>query len=569
MFVRVTSTPNSPRKSVKVVASFRVGDKVKQQIIHHVGIACSEKEVEKLKRIGQEYITKVNQKEEAETGQTNLFERSFEERVNDLERVARASEIARVGRKPRINLSEILPPSEVTLDQVVEESRVIEGINEVFGKAYDDLGYNDILPKIKDKELLKDLVLARIAKPSSKHKTQKILERHYNKDYDLDRIYRLLDKLHPVIGKIKTITFNGTMSLTPENVDIIFFDVTTLFFESTQDDDLRAFGYSKDCRFNTTQLVLALATNMDGLPIGYELFKGNKAEVGTLFASLESWRKLFNIGAVCFVGDRAMMSRQNIEMLTERGYSYVIAAKLRAMPKLLQEQLQDGKNYKPVRFGETLGWVGEFNYEDSRLIVSYKGKRAEHDAHKRKKTLEKIEKRIGESGDTKKLISNHGISKYTTTTATAKTIIDNNKVARDAEWDGLHGVLTNLKEANALVILQRYSGLWIIEDSFRVNKHTLSMRPIYHFKQKRIEAHIALCYLAFATLRHLQYKVSIKTKISPECIIDELSTVQSSIYKHKQTGHKYRLPGVFSHIAKKIYKSLEITRNLNAVPLSL
>jgi transposase len=566
MFVRVTKTPNSPRKSVKVVASIREGSKVRQKMIYHVGIAYDEKEVKKLMRIGYEYIAKEELKSKCDPNQKNIFNSSINDLADGIEKTSKKSQENRLGRRPRISLSEIIPVSEVTIDQIVEECRIIEGINEVFGKVYDDMGYNDVLKKIKDKNLLKDLVLTRIVSPASKNKTQKILSRRFNKDYDLDSIYRILDKLHIEIGKIKKITFNGTMKLTPENVEIIFFDVTTLYFESENEDKLRAFGYSKDHRFNTTQVVLALATNSDGLPIGYELFKGNKAEVGTLCESIESWRKEFNIGSVCFVGDRAMMSSKNIELLEKMSYGYVIAAKLRSMPKSIQNELLNEKNYIPVEFGDLPGLVGEFSYNEKRLIVSYKEARAKNDSRKRDKIVDKLKNRLGSKGDTKKLITNNGVRKYTTTTETAETIIDNDKINRDSEWDGLHGVITNLKEMNALSVLQRYSGLWIIEESFRINKHSLSMRPIYHFKEKRIAAHIALCYMAFTTLRHLQYRVAISTKISPECIIDELSNVQSSIYIHKLTGHKYRIPGAFSHVATKIYKAMGISRCLDVVP---
>ena len=100
-----------------------------------------------------------------------------------------------------------------------------------------------------------------------------------------------MDKLYEQIDEVKKHTFEQTQSLFPEKVDLVLFDVTTLYFETTETDDLRKFGYSKDCKFNTTQVVLALATNQDGLPIGYELFEGNKAEVTTLAAAIESWKK--------------------------------------------------------------------------------------------------------------------------------------------------------------------------------------------------------------------------------------------------------------------------------------
>jgi transposase len=352
----------------------------------------------------------------------------------------------------------------------------------------------------------------------------------------------------------------------PSKVDIVFFDVTTLYFESVSTDELREFGFSKDHRFNSTQVVLALATNSDGLPIGYELFNGSKAEVKTLLESLELWEKNIAIQSVCFVGDRAMMSDDNLAKLEGKAYSYVIAAKLRTMPKVLKQEILSEANYSPTVIGEELAWVGEFKYKERRLIVSYKTSRAKNDIKKREQIVTKLKKRIGDKGDTKKLITNQGTLKYTTT-ENAETSIDTDKISNDAEWDGLHGVITNLTEQDSRMILGRYVRLWVIEESFRLNKHNLEMRPIYHFKKERIESHIALCYMTYALLRHLQYRVSITQKISINVIIEELMAVQASIYAHKETGDRYRVPGKFSHNAAKIYKAFNLTRSLNAEPV--
>jgi transposase len=568
MFVRVTSTPKSPRKSVKVVASIREGLKVRQQMIHHVGIASNEAEIEKLKLLGYEFIAKAKRQAEIESGQQTLPLSSLSEEISSLKQANSRASTKRLGRKVKKSLTEILPVNQVTLADIYEEKRVIEGVHEVAGHLYDELGYNTILPHKKEQQLLRDLVLTRLGRPASKHKTQNILVSQFAKEYDLDRIYRLLDKLHTKIPEIKRHTFEKTKALMPEKVDIVFFDVTTLYFESVNTDALREFGYSKDHRFNTTQVVLALATNSDGLPIGYELFNGSKAEVKTLLASLESWKHNFDISSVCFVGDRAMMSEDNLKKLEDKGYSYVIAAKLRSMPKAVQQEIFDEHNYLPSRIGEDLAWVGEFSYNNRRLIVSYKEKRAKLDAKKRQQALTKLQKRIGNKGNTKKLITNQATLKYTTTDQ-SQTVIDNDKINNDAHWDGLHGVITNLQDSDkkvvdSKIILQRYARLWVIEESFRLNKHNLSMRPIYHFKPERIEAHIALCYMSYALLRHLQYRVNITQKISSNVIIEELMQVAASIYIHKETGDRYRVPGAFSHNAAKIYKAFNLTRSSDA-----
>jgi transposase len=561
MYIRVTSTKNSPRKSVKIVESIREGFKVKQVMILHIGIASNKDEIEKLKAIGMEFIAQEQLRREKKSPQISLLDaETMEERLSNIKKNI---EKKNRGRKPLVKLQDVTAEDKISLSELIEEKRITEGFHDVAGHAYDLMGYQTLLKHKKDNELLKDLVLMRLVEPSSKLKAKQILDTRFSRTHDIDSIYRTMDKLYPKIHEIKEKTFQRTQKITPETIDIIFFDCTTLYFESIETDELRRFGYSKDHRFNTTQVVLALATNGDGLPIGYELFEGNKAEVKTLLECLNSWKKSFNIKSVCFVADRAMMSDDNLKMLEQENHHYVVAAKLRSLPTDLTSEILSEKNYQAQMINDDFGWVGEFVYKKRRLIVSYKTKRASRDAYQRDQILSKLKKRIGAKGDTSKLITNQGVKKYTKS-EDSKTIIDQDKIERDSAWDGLHGVITNLSEEKSSAVLARYGRLWKIEESFRINKHTLSMRPIYHFKPERIKTHIAICFMAFSVLRNMEYQVKLTQKISLETMIDELSHVQASYYRHTPTGKVYRMPGKFSNNASKIYKAFQIQRNNNA-----
>lgn len=561
MYIRVTSTKNSPRKSVKIVESIREGFKVKQVMILHVGIASNEDQIEKLKHIGMEFIAQEQLRREKKSPQMSLLDaETMEERLSNIEK---SIEKKNRGRKPLVKLHDVTAEDKISLSELVEEKRIIEGFHDIAGHAYDLMGYQTVLKHKKDNELLKDLVLMRLVEPSSKLKAKQILDTRFSRTHDIDSIYRAMDKLYPKIHEIKQKTFQRTQKIIPETIDIIFFDCTTLYFESIETDELRKFGYSKDHRFNTTQVVLALATNGDGLPIGYELFEGNKAEVKTLLECLNSWKKSFAIKSVCFVADRAMMSDDNLKMLEQENHHYVVAAKLRSLPADLTSEILSEKNYQAQMINDDFGWIGEFDYKKRRLIVSYKTKRASRDAYQRDQILSKLKKRIGAEGDTSKLITNQGAKKYTKS-EDSKTVIDQDKIERDSAWDGLHGVITNLSEEKSSAVLARYARLWKIEESFRINKHTLSMRPIYHFKPERIKTHIAICFMAFSVLRNMEYHVKLTQKISLETMIDELTHVQASYYRHIPTGKVYRMPGKFSNNAAKIYKAFQIQRNNNA-----
>lgn len=555
MFIRVNRTPNSPRKSIQICETYRKDGKVKQRIVHYVGVAIDEEEAEKLKAYGKELIAKITLKREVESKQQSLFPL---DKQTILEGVT-----SKRGRPPKKAIEDILPPSEIRLDEIVEESRIVEGVHEVAGKMFDEL-YGELFKNKRLTERMKDIVLSRLVEPSSKHRAQKVLVQRFGKVHELDSLYRMMDKVYGEIGRIKQRTFEKTQALLPGKVDLLLFDVTTLYFESTTTDELRDFGYSKDHRFNTTQVVLALATNQDGLPVGYELFEGKCAEVTTLLKAITAWRQHFTIDGVCFVGDRAMFSKDNLALLEKHQCQYIVAAKLKCLPKELKAQLFDAQYYRTSLLKDQLAWIGEFEHLDARLIVSYKSKRALKDQKDRQKIVDKITKVLGQKGNPSKLISNTGVKQFITKDENASIALDEDKIAAASEWDGLHGVITNIKTEAAERILARYGQLWRIEESFRVNKHTLKMRPIYHWKPERIHAHIALCYMTFAVLRHLEYRVHLTQKISVSQILDALMQVQASIYIHKKTKDRYRLPGHFTHAARKIYKTFQLERSLDA-----
>lgn len=555
MYIRVKTTPNSPRKSIQIVESVRVGDKVKQKIVHHVGIALDEREEQKLKDYGLELIAKITTKREKEAPQQSLFQAAESEILTHKKN--------KLGRRSRKRIEDILPPSQVTLDDIIEEKRVVEGVHEVAGTMFDEM-YQGLFGGKRPYQLLRDVVLSRLVYPCSKRRTQEKLAKHFDKTHSLEMIYWMMDKVFPKIDQIKQMTFEKTKKLFPEKVDLILFDVTTLYFESVEVDELRNYGYSKDHRFNTTQVVLALATNQDGLPVGYELFEGNKAEVSTLAVAIQSWKKLFKIDSVCFVGDRAMFSKNNIALLESLGYQYIIAAKLKSLPEKLKSDVLDEKYYIPTVLNNEFAWVGEFEYQGQRLITSYKSRRAMKDLKDRQRVLDKVKKTIGKKSNPKKLITNQGVKQFVTVNDDATVSLDENKIDNSAQWDGLHGIITNIQEDSPASLIYRYAKLWIIEESFRVNKHTLEMRPIFHWAPPRIHTHIAICYMTFSILRHLQYRVNLTQKISIDTILDELMNVEASIYVHKRTKDRYRVPGCYSNNARKIYKAFELERSLDA-----
>jgi transposase len=292
-----------------------------------------------------------------------------------------------------------------------------------------------------------------------------------------------------------------------------------------------------------------------------------------------------------------MFSEANLAAMQEKNYKYIVAAKLRSLPEVMQEKFMKEDNYVKATVGKDLSWVGEFHYDENdlalleakeatpssiatyrkhiknnekrRFVVSYNTKRARHDYKKRASLLEKVGKQLDQTDNTAKLVSSATLKKYTSSKGKSQTSLDAAKVEEDAKWDGFHGVITNIEKGSVDpgYILAQYRRLVKIEDCFRVSKTTLKMRPIYHFKPERIRAHVAICYMAFALVRQLEYKVKLLKKLSLTSIIEELNSVQSSIYIHKKTKDRYRMPGSFSNEARKIYTAMGVNRNLDAQPI--
>lgn len=204
--------------------------------------------------------------------------------------------------------------------------------------------------------------------------------------------------------------------------------------------------------------------------------------------------------------------------------------------------------------------MATFEYrEKSRLLVHYSEERARKDESDRIRSLEKLQQKLMKSKDPKSLLSNYGYKKFLKINGHAKVEVNAEKIAESACWDGLAGIITNDEESSPAVLFSHYRGLWQIEESFRINKHDLRMRPIYHWKPQRVKAHIAISFMAFVCVRYLEYIISMRNvKISPEKIRQTLLEVQASTIEDTQSHRAFLLFSTISAQAKKIYQLLGI-----------
>ncbi len=570
MFIRVKTTPNSPRKSVQLVESFRVGDKVRQKIVKHIGIAFDEKELEELKVLGES----IKRKLELENT-LPLF--TPEEIDKEIDKAKKRAEKESYSDKDYI----------VNIKDLIEEDRVITGIHDIYGKLFDELNIKSIFANpARNKtsiEHFKNIVLSRIAKPDSKRATVNMLEENFGICLNLDSVYKMMDKLNDkAIKKLNNLAYNQTKELFGEKIDVIYFDATTLYFESFIEDEFKKNGYSKDLKFNQPQVVLALMVTKEGLPIGYEAFSGDTFDGHTLIPSLTILRQKYNIDKVVFVADSGMFNNDNLEELEKleaNEFNYIVGARIKNLSKSIKDKILNKENYKELDSDKT---VARFTLDNGRkLIVTYSKKRAKKDKSDRDKGIKKLRIKLEKEKSVKSHLSNQGYKKYLQLKETKEKqkdfndksinnsikkscdltiMLNEDKIKEDEKWDGLKGLIVN--ETSTLSnedILTQYSNLWQVEESFRITKHDLKIRPIYHWTPKRVKAHIAISFTAYMLTRYLEYRVRLQyKKLSPNVIRNLLLNVQKSIVYDKSKKIKYIIPSKIKLDAKKIYKIMEV-----------
>lgn len=362
----------------------------------------------------------------------------------------------------------------------------------IFGKIYDAIGFNAI-----DEDLFRHLVIARLAFPLSKLKTIDYIYRYQGVYIEIDRVYRFLDKLNDTLkDQVEQISYQHTLKILKGKISIVFYDMTTLYFEASEEDDLRKAGFSKDGKHHLPQIYLGLLVGLGGYAIGYDIFEGNIYEGDTLIPVIDKMAKKFNLSKPVIVADAGLLSKENINKLADNGYTYIIGARPKSETAVIKSQILSAY----LKDGQTM----VINKADgNRLIVSFSDKRAAKDEHNRKRGLQRLEKQIRSGKLTKANINNKGYNKYLRMQGQVSIEIDYNKFNEDKQWDGLKGYITNttLKPAT---VLEQYRNLWHIEKAFRMSKTDLRIRPIYHRLKRRIEAHICLSFTAYAIYKELE-----------------------------------------------------------------
>jgi len=335
----------------------------------------------------------------------------------------------------------------------------------------------------------------------------------------LQDLYKTLDFLSEIKEDLEEHLLKKSIDLFNRDITVGLYDVTTLYFESQKSDNLREFGLSKDFKMNDVQIVLGLLTDRDGIPISFDIYKGNTSESHTILDSLDRIKNRFGINKITIVADRGISNFLNLYEIRKRGYDYIVALRFKNSKELEEKILTSLDEYRTISFTKENGFYGykEFiitqtkrkkvdnQYKDitltHKIIATYSDKRARKDKSDRDRKIEK-------------LLKNPTVKKSKFIKSDCNTYsIDFEKVKEDEAYDGFYAIAASDLEIDPKEAINIHKNLYEIENSFRENKHTLNIRPIRHFKEERIIGHVIASFLGYFILKQIQVRLKRSKKV--------------------------------------------------------
>ena len=290
-------------------------------------------------------------------------------------------------------------------------------------------------------------------------------------------------------------------------LELVFFDTTSIYFEGEAGESLGERGFSKDHRPDLKQMVVGVVINDEGRPICCEMWPGNTTDVKTLVMISAQMRQRFNIQRFCIVADRGMISAENLKYLEgENGISYILGTRMRKDKQIQQQVLTCGGRYREVH---PLGSktkdpsplkVKEVRHMGRRYIVCLNERQATKDKLTREAIIQALEEKIAKGP--KALVGNKGYRRYVKLEKDSASI-DFEKVKAEARFDGKWILRTNTDLAAETVAL-KYKQLWQVERVFRDVKSMLETRPIFHQRDDTIRGHVFCSFLALVLRKELE-----------------------------------------------------------------
>jgi len=314
--------------------------------------------------------------------------------------------------------------------------------------------------------------------------------------------------------------------------------VTTLYFETDEEDQdreitdeannttvthttvvpgLRKKGYSKDHRYDLPQVVVGLTVDNHGFPLDFQVYEGNTYEGQTLLAGVQKIQQKLQLGSnnLTVVADAGMLSQANLEKLESSGYSYIVGARIRSLPKATAEQILV---WDYTKHGDL-----DTAITGRRMVVTYSDKRAKRSKQNRERLVQKLQAKLVRGDIVKKnkyvvleaggndeaIVTDQSETKQRPKFPKLTGRLDTEKLEHDARFDGLKGYVTNTK-LSAHEVVAHYGNLWNVEKSFRMGKSDLRARPTFHYKRERVIAHLTICVCSLGVLRAFEEQLRIR-----------------------------------------------------------
>jgi len=340
------------------------------------------------------------------------------------------------------------------------------------------------------------------------------------------------------------------------DLDIVFFDTTSIYFEGQGGETIGQLGYSKDHRPDLKQMVVGMVLDGNGNPVCSELWPGNTADVKSLIPIVERLQSRFGIRSICIVADRGMISAETLKEVELRKWQYILGVRMRSSTEAkavvaragryaeVHPKSDDRHDPSPLQVKEV--WV-----EDARrYVVCLNEDQATRDRHDREAVVASLRDALSK-GD-KSLVGNKGYRKYLRTGG-KQFAVDEDKIKEEARYDGKWVLTTNMDLSPAEVAL-KYKQLWMVEEVFRSMKSLLDTRPIYHKCDETICGHVFCSFLALLLRKELEDRLAHREwKLEWADIIrdlDNLVEMEVAI-----SGNSYVFRGQTSGVAGKVFQA--------------
>lgn len=464
---------------------------------------------------------------------------------------------------------------EIVASSFHEIARVNYGYALVIKKLWDLFNMNEFVRKVKQKskiqfdwmQVLQLLIAERINEPTSKRQSCFNQEEYlgFGDSIDLQHFYRTLDVLSKEQNLLRRHLFQQQRSLFTQELDVVFYDVTTLYFDSQKEieGNKKKKGYSKDGKAHKTQVVLGLLVDKQRNPVTYHIYEGNTYEGHTMIDALKDLKQDYNIDRIIVVADSSMIDTANRKYITESNMDYILGDRIKVLPESVKSKLLDKNNHLPLSKGISKSDYSytSLNYKERRIICTYSSKRAEKDAYERGKLIKKAQTWL-ENPNKYKNVKKRGAGRFIVSSDEGHPLeLNTEKIEQDARYDGFKAIATSTK-ISASEVLSKYNDLYEVEHAFRALKSQLEIRPVYHWTNQRIEGHIAMCFIAFTFLNYLRNT----TQLQYKTIRKALDRMQMSMIKEDKSDDITYMRSNIREEEKTIFSTLKIVAPRDITP---